>query len=170
MIGHIKEIKVVAGQVIAIIETGSGPAVTGTIMPMGSLDFQPLVGDSVVFHKAGQEIVVTAVFSEDSTAGPGETVLFSRSGPMAIMAIVHLKADGVIEIKPGPGQVAGVGTATDFVAMATKVDLLWSTLWTVFNSWVVAPTDGGGALKTAFLAAFPPPGPNSVASTNLKAD
>jgi hypothetical protein len=65
----------------------------------------------------------------------------------------------------------GAGPAADFVAMAAKVDLLWATLYTLFTSgWVVSPNDGGAALKTAFAAAFPPPGPSSVASTNLKAD
>jgi hypothetical protein len=65
---------------------------------------------------------------------------------------------------------AGASAATDFVAMSAKVDLLWTTLWTVFNSWIVTPQDGGAALKTAFLAAFPPPGPTSTKSSNLKAD
>ncbi len=64
-------------------------------------------------------------------------------------------------------------SGSDYVAMAAKVDLLWSTLWTVFNTWAppAGPTiDNGAALKSAFLAAFPSPGPDSVASVNLRAD
>ena len=65
----------------------------------------------------------------------------------------------------------GAGPAADFVAMSAKVDLLWTTLYNLFvTGWTPAANDGGAALKTAFVAAFPPPGPSSVASSNLKAD
>lgn len=63
---------------------------------------------------------------------------------------------------------AGAVAATGFVATATKVEALWQALWTVFNTWVPVPQDGGAALKTAFLAAISPP--FDVKSTNLKAD
>ena len=73
-------------------------------------------------------------------------------------------------LEVGSAAVAA-GNGSDFVAMAAKVDMLWTTLYTLFTTgWIVAPADGGAALKAAFAVAFPPPGPNSVASTNLKAE
>jgi hypothetical protein len=68
---------------------------------------------------------------------------------------------------------AGASAATDFVAIASKVDAIWQALITLFTiSWTVAPYDGGAALKVAFGAMLSdnPTLANSVASTNLKAD
>lgn len=56
-----------------------------------------------------------------------------------------------------------------YVALAQKVDLLWTTLYTLLTTWVPAPPDGGAAFKAASIAAFPTP-PTSVACSNLKAD
>jgi hypothetical protein len=181
MIGHIKEVKVEDGQVISIIETGSGPAVTATIMPMGALDFQPLPGDSVLFHRAGKEIAVSAVFSEDNQAGPGEAVLFSRQmvdKTISITAMVHLKSDGKIELKPGAGKAAEVGTGSDAVAKSTPLDTYLSALLTAVapsGTPIVTPAPGATcpvavAIKAAMMAAFPPAGSGSCGSTNLKAD
>jgi hypothetical protein len=70
-------------------------------------------------------------------------------------------------------EVTTAGAATSvggFVALATKVDALWAALDTVIRTaWIVAPNDGGAALKAAYTAAFPTP-PATVTSTNLKAD
>jgi hypothetical protein len=57
-----------------------------------------------------------------------------------------------------------------FVAMAQKVDLIISTLDTIFRtSWIPVPQDGGLELKKQYLLGFPTP-PTSTASKNLKAD
>lgn len=172
MIGHIKSVTVGDGQVVATIETGAGPAVTATVMPMGSLDFQPLPGDSVLFHRSGQEICISAVFSEDNQAGPGEAVIFSRSAPGVITAIVHLKADGTIEIKPGQGMTANIGNGIDFVAMATKTDAKIEAIKTAISVAAVGSADGGAAFKENIIAALDASWPaiGSIASTNLKAD
>lgn len=171
-IGHIKTVSVVDGQVTAYVTTGSGTGVTVTIMPQGSLDFQPLAGDAVQFHRSGQEIVVTGVFSEDNQAGPGEAVLFSRTSPGVIAATVHVKATGAIEVKPGTGQVAGVGEGSDFVAMSTKTDQKIQAILDAINGAAVGSADGGAAFKANIVAALnvslPAIGP--VASSNLKAD
>lgn len=61
-----------------------------------------------------------------------------------------------------------VGSATDFVALAAKVDAFIGTLDTLFRTgWIVAPTDGGLALKTAYVGVFPDP-PGSVAASDVK--
>ncbi len=63
-----------------------------------------------------------------------------------------------------------LNSEVDAVALSTKVDLLWTTLDTLFRTtWVPAPTDGGAALKAAYLAAFATP-PASVASAKMKLD
>jgi hypothetical protein len=65
---------------------------------------------------------------------------------------------------------AGAPTASDFVAMAAKVDAFIQVFDTVMRvGWTPVPTDGGAALKAAYLAAFAVP-PVVTASTNLKAD
>lgn len=160
-IGTIKEIKPVDGQLQAVIETGSGPAVTATIMQAGAVDFFPIPGDRVLYHYAGKEVVVSAIFSEDNSAAPGEWLVFSRNPAGEVQAVLHLKADGTVN----------AGTGADFVALAAKVDALWATLDKLFRTdWTPVANDGGAALQMAWLTvAFPTP-PSSVASTNLKAD
>lgn len=81
-------------------------------------------------------------------------------------AHINIKESGTVEVTTAGAPASVIG----FVAMAALVDLLWTTLDTVIRTaWTPAPNDGGAALKTAYLAAFPIP-PTSVASTNLKAD
>jgi hypothetical protein len=64
----------------------------------------------------------------------------------------------------------GAPNASDFVALAAKVDDFIQKIDTVIRTaWVPAPQDGGAALKTAYVAALPL-APTTVASTNLKAD
>ena len=81
------------------------------------------------------------------------------------------KDDGV-QIHITPDGLIGLGGAepADFVALASKVDAFISTLDTLFRTgWVVAPSDGGAALKAAYAAAFGSP-PASVASDVVKSD
>jgi hypothetical protein len=97
---------------------------------------------------------------------------------------VAVKDDGTISIAVPSGSINidTSGNATvigpklvlnseaDAVALKSKVDLFISTLDTVIRTaWVVFPTDGGAALKTAYIAAFAAP-PSTVASTKLKVD
>jgi hypothetical protein len=167
MIGTIKETSTVDGQIKAIVETGSGPAVTVVIMQSGGVDFHPMPGDTVLYEQTGEEINVTAVFSQDSTTAAGEWLAFSRNAAGTVMASIYLKANGEVIITPT--LTAKVGTGADFVALAAKVDALWLTLYTLLTTWTPATGDGGLAFKTAALLAFPAP-PATVASANLKAD
>jgi hypothetical protein len=61
------------------------------------------------------------------------------------------------------------GTGTDFTAMSIPTDLNFTLIDTIINAWVPVPMDGGAALKTAWLAAWPG-GKQATASGNLKAD
>lgn len=93
-IGTIKEVSTSAGQHTVFVEDGPGPGVTATILQSGAVDFQPMRGDRVLYHDTGQEIVVSAIFSEDASSGPGEWLVFSRNASGAVTATLHLKADG----------------------------------------------------------------------------
>jgi hypothetical protein len=169
-IGEILEVENEDGQLVARVDCGWGQQISAVVQQSAGCDFYPLKGDRVVFHRtSGSEIVITAIFASNSGVEKGEWKIASRNQAGTVAAVFHLKADGSIAITNGTGKLVNVGGAGGFVAMAQKVDLLWSTLWTCFNSWAPVAQDGGAALRTAFLAAFPST-PQSTASTNLKAD
>jgi len=80
----------------------------------------------------------------------------------------------VIAAATSIGLAAPVVTAGDgsggYVALADKVDAFIQAFDTVMRtSWIVAPTDGGAALRAAYLAAFSTP-PEQTDSGNLKAE
>ena len=158
-VGHIKEIKTVDGHIVAVVMTGTGQSVTATIMQAAGAEFYPRPGDTVLFHWAGQEVLVSAVLSEDTTTEKGESLIFSRGASGEVAAKVHLKTNGDVV----------VGDGASPVALAQKVDALWDTLYSVFTGWSPVSKDGGGALKTAFTAAFSS-NPQTVGSSNLRAD
>jgi hypothetical protein len=179
MIGTIKEfVSYEEGQIAAIIADGCGVEVTATIMPMGNLDFHPLVGDTVVFHYAGQEVVVTAVFSEDSTAAPGQAILFARQADGNIVASILLHSNGEILVTLGNGKTMRIGNGTDFVAMSAGINTYLSTLSAAVapgGTPVVTPAVGqpcpvATAIVAALLAAYPPSGTPACQSSNLQAD
>jgi hypothetical protein len=95
----------------------------------------------------------------------------------AIAGTITMSVAGEIELANATGSVtlkttgvAEVNSSVDAAGLASKIDLLWTTLDTVFRTaWTPVPTDGGAALKTAYLAAFATP-PTTVASTKLKVD
>lgn len=171
-IGHIKTLKVVDGQYEITVDTGSGPAVTATLMFPPGIDAKPIKGDAVMFSRNGQEIAITGLFTEDVQAGDGEAILFSRSSDGAAVASVWMKSTGAIEILPGAGQVAGVGNASDFVAMSSKTDAKVQAIVDAITNATVGSADGGATFKANMIsllgASIPTIG--SVASNNLKAD
>lgn len=125
----------------------------------------PVEGDRLAVIEIDSNLYVVGGASQalESALGlnPGERLLFSTDTDGAIQATIRLKADGMVE----------VGSGSNPVAMADKVDQLWSDLYGVFSGWTPPPApDSGASLVARFIAAFPPPGPASTASTNLKAD
>lgn len=161
-IGQIKELSIVDGQITAVVETGSGPAVTATVMPQAGGEFHPQVGDTVYFRHAGQEVVVLGIFSSDAITTPGESLIFARNAAGEVVTKIHLKADGI----------AYVGTGLDFVALAAKVDASIDAIVNAIAGAAVLAGDGGAAFKANIGAALgiSLPAIGSVASTNLKAD
>ena len=164
MIGTIKEIRTVDGQHVASVLIYGGPdVVTAVVMQPGNIDFHPIPGDGVLCHENGREIVISAVFANDASAQLGETLIFARNPAGQVSASIHLKADGSVV----------VGDGSDFAAMATKVQALWTCLFTALKAWTGSKTpDGGVALAAALVTAFTSAAldPPNVASQNLKAD
>lgn len=107
--------------------------------------------ESVVVKNANATITVDA--SGNVTIDPSASVTVTSSGNVQVNA---------------PKQI--LNSEADAVALSTKVDLLWTTLDTLFRTtWVPAPTDGGAALKAAYINAFATP-PATVASAKMKLD
>lgn len=110
----------------------------------------------------------TVVIAADSGAyrvkalPTGEVVVYSMFGQEIL-----LKTDGSVEITAPAG--VDVGTGSSPVALSSVVDQLWTQLNSAFTSWIPVAQDGGAALRTSFLAAFPS-APSSTASSNLRAD
>lgn len=175
--GIIKEITTDDGLIVASVETlvtnkQGGQLLSVVIGQAAGLECYPLPGDTVYFDRHGPEYVAKAIFSQDTVAEAGEAYLFSRSAPDVIAAVVHLKANGKIEILPGTGQPAAVGNGGDWVAMAAKTDQKVDAIANAISGAAVGSADGGAAFKANIMAALTPAleAIGSVASTNLKAD
>jgi hypothetical protein len=172
-IGRIKSISVEDGQLVAIVENGAGPAVTVTAMFPPGFEGYPIRGDMVKYHKAGQEYVATAFFTEDSQTSPGDAFMFSRNPQTgAVSAIVKALSAGGIEIVLATGQAVSVGNGSDFVALATKVDASISAISNAISNASTGSSDGGAALKANIISILTPAlqAIGSVASANVKAD
>ena len=168
-IGHVKNVNVVDGQYEITVDTGSGPAVTATLMFPPGIDAKPLNGDAVRFSRNGQEITITGLFTEDVQSGDGEAILFSRSSDGSAVASVWMKNTGAIEILPDAGQVAGVGNASDFVAMASKVIATWTALSNAILGWTPPGAPDAGVSLSAVIQGVAAAA-TDPSSTNLKAD
>jgi hypothetical protein len=143
----------------------------------------PLVpGDTVVLHVADRALSewrrtgaagdtrsarmhnISDAFADPST-GPDTApatvtaTKFTLRGPGGIA--VALETGGTVNLGAEFG-ASLVALATKVNAYTAKMDILLRT------TWVPVPTDGGAALKTAYLAAFPTP-PASVAAAKVRA-
>jgi len=82
---------------------------------------------------------------------------------------LRMGEDGGVQARVAPGgpmEVMEDGGTTDFVALAAKVDLNFTTLLTLLKTWSVTPADGGLALQTAALLLSTP----GVGAAKLKAE
>ncbi len=77
----------------------------------------------------------------------------SRLVATSAMQVQH--GTTTLELTASGTVLAHTGTSAEALPLATKADL--DSLKTVFDAWVVAPSDGGGALKTA-LESWTPAG------------
>lgn len=78
--------------------------------------------------------------------------------------------DAVARVIKAPLLKLGSASASDFVALSSKVDDFISKLDAVMKAgWAVVPGDGGAALKVAYALAFAVP-PSSTAATKVQAE
>jgi hypothetical protein len=174
MTGEIKNISVDDGQVKAYCETGNGPSFTAVIPQLGG-DFHPIPGDIVTASKIGQEWIAFSVCCKDSEVEAGEHLIFSRDTAGEVVATIHAKADGTVEIRPT--STCSIGNGTDYVAMSTPLNTFLTSLSNAVapgGTPVVTPAPGAvcpvaAAIYAAIMASF-----NSqtaqCGSTNLKAE
>jgi phage gp45-like len=100
------------------------------------------VGDArvPVVIASRDEKTLAAVRAELGAGLPaaGDTLVFAANGS----GVVYLKANGTVEIKAPGGTASPVATLADLQALRTAI-----------SGAVIAPGDGGAALKAAMLAA-----------------
>lgn len=95
----------------------------------------------------------------------GEVVVFNSAGTSRVL----IKKGGDIDVTVAAGKKISFSAGGIAVALATKADL--DALKAIFTAWVVAATDGGGALKTLLTAGFGGVGPwNPAGTTVVKAE
>jgi hypothetical protein len=141
-IGFIKSIKLDAGNPVAEIETGSGVEVTGVVInPLGT-EFWPIVGDTVLFVRAGGEILILCGLSLDCTGAPGEVSIYSRSSSGAITAQLWLRSGGAVTVEAdGAVSVTSGGAVT--VEADGAVSVTSGGAVTVEADGAVSVTSGG---------------------------
>lgn len=124
----------------------------------------PKSAEGLYFERLGVMICCDHRTNRPALSGT-EVAVWHDSG-----AAIFFRDDGSIALLPKSGQKVEIGgePGAEFVALAQKVDTIISTLDTVFRGWVIPGSDGGAALKTAYLAAFATP-PTSVAAQNVRA-
>lgn len=164
-IGTITEIVKDDSALICTVSFGANDVITATLFGLSSRNEYPMIDDQVAVQRGKEEDIIVALFrGVPGDLQPGESITYGRDSGGAIVSSVKCTKDGKVKIND-----LEVGNATDFVAMSQKVDALWTSLYTAFSSWVVAPNDGGAALKATFTASFPS-SPSTVASSNIKGD
>lgn len=135
-----------------------------------AIHFPITPGDHVIL--LFQESAIGHWRESGEVAEPGDLTRFGFGYPIAIPGVAPDAApiadaptnEGVIVV-PG-GKVLRIGGAgADFVALSAKVDANFKAIKDMFTAWVVAPSDGGAALKalTASLSF------EAVAAEQLKA-
>lgn len=76
----------------------------------------------------------------------------------------------VFYMEGGESVHVGSSTAALLLARADRVDAQLAEIRDILQTWTVAPSDGGLALKTAAIAAWSASPPASVASSRVKVD
>lgn len=92
-------------------------------------------------HSVGWPVAIPGLYPDTQTMGDGAArktnVIFGRH-------------DGDARIEISAEEIKIGRSASDFVALAAKVDAALAKITDAFSSWAPAPNDGGAALKTAW--------------------
>lgn len=170
-IGHIKSVSTIDGQIVCQVESGSGPVVSAVLFESAGSEFYPMPGDRVLFHRTGQEIVITGVLAGDTETDRGQGLILSRNSAGNIVARILLDNTGRVTITPDNGVRIGNGSSP--VTLASRNDAIWSALANACNAFAPPGTpDGGAALSSAIAGAISGAGgtPVNTGSSNLEAD
>jgi len=94
------------------------------------------------------------------------------SGGIPADKIALRSPDGTVKAELSTAGVFTVNSNADAAALSSQTDTVLGQLIDLLTTWVVAPNDGGAALKAAALAQWPlgSASMTSTASTNLKVD
>jgi len=130
------------------VETLAGPRTVEYVQHYGFCSSPPpgseavIVGDRVMFAVACDNRS-----KRPSDLASGESAQY---GPNTGQ-VITCKADGSIVVEPMAGQALKIGAnATDDLVLADKFMTWHNALW---SGVVIAPNDGGAAIKTAMVAA-----------------
>lgn len=115
--------------------------------PFG-IDGNPLKNTVAIYAETSKrsQPVVIGYINRDQKAAPGELRIFSKNANGEEQTYIWLKANGTIEID------GNANFAVKFNELKTVVQEIQNdigSLKAAFNSWVVVPNDGGGALKAS---------------------
>lgn len=118
-----------------------------------ALHFPLAAGDHVLL--VFSEAAIGHWRASGQVADPGDLRRHSLAYPVAIPGIAPdagvltdaPAGEGVVNVPAGKVLRIGGGEA-DFVALSAKVDANFKAIKDMFTTWVVAPSDGGAALKT----------------------
>jgi hypothetical protein len=98
-------------------------------------------------HSLGWPVAIPGFFPDTSPMSANPVDVLARA---VAMILGQHGGNSRIEIRDNEIKIGK--DATDYVALAAKVDAGFSAIKTAFSNWVVAPNDGGAALKTAWTA------------------
>jgi hypothetical protein len=101
-IGTIKSIALEGEYIVAAVETGAGPEVTGVVMGSAGAEFFPVVGDVVLFERTGKEIAVLATLTV-AQGDPGGVIIRGRDETGAVVSLVMMSVDGSVKIQNDNG-------------------------------------------------------------------
>lgn len=109
--------------------------------PLG-VSFRPAVGAEVLLVSVGSDVAnrialaAQARGQRPTDAAEGAGGMYS---PVDGEWKLYLAEDGTLHL--------GEKDASDYVALASRVDAEINRIWTTLTTWTVAPTDGGAALQ-----------------------
>ena len=107
-------------------------------------------------HHLAHAVAILGFFTSSPPAAPQNALVIGKDGGVKIA----LHDDGIVHL--------GANPADDWVALAAKVDALFTGLKDIFEAWVPVSMDGGAALKAALVPTWTA-SVASVASSQVKA-
>ncbi len=147
----------VDGRAFLEIRAGSDHGVSAPLFNPPGFDSQPLRDDLILLHQTtdqgGGAYAGSVDLANPGKAEPGEGRIYARKSDGTVIAEIWAKADGVIQILPGPGVRCQVGSGTrkaaardgDTVTIGTPnippALAFWA--WVAAVNTILVPLSGG---------------------------